>query len=309
LNEVATSDVYVGILGERYGTPMRSSGYSATHAEYNEAVRQGLRVSVWVTSAELAGPQRDFLNEVRVFHTTGSYADKRDLAAGVERRLRLMANDALSPWVKIGAVVLRARRVSHDGVRISIEARVRDPAVMASLESMRPDGTWRTSRDVTVTWAGRTVGVRLDSVATETTGGRGGLVTVTGQCVPGSVSSFVDMSTAGRTAEELSELAVRIALFGEPNPLGPMSFMVELDNPFEFLAGLRLPEDAVEPVAHLFLTELLVGSGRAERITHLDVGPPHRGARRVALEWAPRQRFSNLIPELRRVEGDVRANP
>ena len=39
LNEVAASDVYLGILGERYGTPL-PSGYSATHAEYREAIRR-----------------------------------------------------------------------------------------------------------------------------------------------------------------------------------------------------------------------------------------------------------------------------
>lgn len=46
LGQVASSTIYLGILGERYGQPL-PSGYSPTHAEYNAAERGGLRISVW----------------------------------------------------------------------------------------------------------------------------------------------------------------------------------------------------------------------------------------------------------------------
>jgi hypothetical protein len=36
LARVAASDIYLGILGTRYGKPLKT-GYSATHAEYNES--------------------------------------------------------------------------------------------------------------------------------------------------------------------------------------------------------------------------------------------------------------------------------
>lgn len=306
LNEVAAADVYLGILGERYGTPL-PSGYSATHAEYREAIRRGLRISVWVHDGALAGPQRDFLNEIRVFRTTGSYSTADDLAGGVTRRLRLMAAEALSPWVKIGHVVLRARRIHHDGSRIEIDARVRDHDALAALEALRPDGTWRTSQDIVVTWAGRTVQVRLDAVTTETSAGRGAQIKVTGRCVERSRSSLIDVAFESRTPEDMTELAVRIALFGEENPLGSMSFMAKLENPFDVIDSLQLPADAVEPIAGLLLAESLVGSGRAERITHLAVGPSNHGVRRVELEWIPRRRYSNVSPSPRRVEGDVQS--
>jgi hypothetical protein len=177
---------------------------------------------------------------------------------------------------------------------------------MAALEALRPDGTWRTSQDVTVTWAGRTTSVRVDSVRTDITAGYGGLVIMSGQCIERTAPSMVDIALEGRSPEDLTELAVRIALFGENNPLGPMSFMVKLENPFDVIDSLGLPEDAVEPVARLFLTELLVGGARADRITRLAVGPAHLGVRRVALEWAPRRRYSNVLPDLRIAEGDVR---
>ncbi len=66
LAQVASSDIYVGILGQRYGKPLKS-GYSATHAEYDEAMRRGLRSSIWNWDGELDGRQHDFLEEVRVF--------------------------------------------------------------------------------------------------------------------------------------------------------------------------------------------------------------------------------------------------
>jgi hypothetical protein len=310
LSEVAACDVYLGILGQRYGTPL-TTGYSATHAEYREAVERGLRVSVWVHDGPLDGPQQDFLNAVQVFRTTGSYTSPGDLADGVTRRLRALAAEELSPWVKLDHVVFRARRVVFDGTRLVIEARVRDDAVLAALEAMRPDGTWRTAQEVVATWRGRTTAVRLETVRTETTAGRGGVVTIEAGRVEhsGSSSWVTDMSTSGYSAEDLTELAVRVALFGEPNPLREMSFLAKIDDPFEELDGLRLPADAVEPVARLLLTESLVGTGRAERITHLDVGPAHLGRRRIALGWEPRRRYTNVTPEPRHIEGDVTIRP
>lgn len=120
---------------------------------------------------------------------------------------------------------------------------------------------------------------------------------------------MIDMAYGGHSAEDLTELALRIELFGEPNPLGDMSFVARIGDPFEALEGTRLPADAVEPVARLLLTESLLGSGRAERITHLDVGPAHLGRRRIALGWEPRRRYANTIPVPRRIEGDATVRP
>src|SRR5688572_12267775 len=39
LGEVETSDIYIGILGRRYGKPLRSR-YSATHTEYLHAEKK-----------------------------------------------------------------------------------------------------------------------------------------------------------------------------------------------------------------------------------------------------------------------------
>lgn len=44
LGEVEASDIYIGILGRRYGKPLPTR-YSATHAEYLHAERSGLRIA------------------------------------------------------------------------------------------------------------------------------------------------------------------------------------------------------------------------------------------------------------------------
>ena len=54
LEQVGRCTTYIGILGERYGKPLRS-GYAATHAEYDEAQLRGLRISMWVRRHMSAG--------------------------------------------------------------------------------------------------------------------------------------------------------------------------------------------------------------------------------------------------------------
>src|ERR1700733_5205686 len=47
LDGVARSDVYIGIVGDRYGQ-MQASGRSPTHEEYLFAEQNGKRISFWV---------------------------------------------------------------------------------------------------------------------------------------------------------------------------------------------------------------------------------------------------------------------
>ncbi|HEX4116043.1 MAG TPA: DUF4062 domain-containing protein [Solirubrobacteraceae bacterium] len=58
LDGVARSDVYVGVLADRYGT-MLPSGRSPTHEEYLEARRLGKRISFWLArEARDTSPKR-----------------------------------------------------------------------------------------------------------------------------------------------------------------------------------------------------------------------------------------------------------
>jgi hypothetical protein len=303
---VASSDIYLGILGARYGKPLKT-GYSATHAEYNEACARGLRISVWTTSEDQDGRQRDFLDEVRVFHTTGTYTSCDDLAQRVDRRLRAMAADALAQWVKVGNTVFRATGVHDDGRTITVVGRVRDNAVAASLEGRRPDTPYGRNSETRITWPGGTSLVRVKTVVSETTSSRARMITLTAERTPENRSTLLEMAVNGWMPEDLTELAARVAFLGEPNPLDTMSFMVSGTNPFPAVELLGLPEDAVEQVALLFVTELLVGERGVDHITSFRLGPRRAGRRRLRLAWMPRRRYTNVEPVGRSIEGETPA--
>ena len=261
LAEVGRSSTYVGILGERYGRPL-PSGYSATHAEYEEAQHRGLRTSIWVSTTEHDGRQTDFINEIAVFHVYGNYTDAASLAGGVTRRLAALAAEDLSPWAKLGSVVFRASRVRVAGRQIRVEATTRDDKVLAGLLRLRDLGLRRAeplkfTHDITSTL------VEVIDVAIETSAGntRRLEITLTPRERSGG-AGFAELAIEGYSPEDVTELALRTALFGENSPLGQMSFMASLPNPFDQIANHRLSEEIAGAVTRLLLTETLVSSGQ-----------------------------------------------
>lgn len=101
-------------------------------------------------------------------------------------------------------------------------------------------------------------------------------------------------------------MGLRRALFGEAVRLGELTeHLAEIDDPFRRLAGLGLSEEVVRPVAHLLLTEALVGEGRASRITRFRLGPPVAGRRRLELAWQAPARYHGAEPEERHIDGVV----
>ena len=306
LTGVQSSDIYVGVLGARYGTPDRT-GYAPTHAEYNEAIKSGLRISVWATTAEMDGRQRDFLHEVRTFHTTGRYSSPDELREALKRRLTEVAAAENSPWCKVGHVLFRACRYSDNGTQVLVEASIRDDDIVAELERLRP-GDWHGRQQSRITCARRTHEVEINSVVVEATAGRSRRVRIEATKARESSTGMrlIDVSYADHSPEDLTELALRVALFGEPNHLGLMAFMAEMDNPIPAIAQIGLDEDSFAGAAEVLLVESLVGSGRAGRITALQIGPAHSGLP-LRLEWEAPRRFSNVAPERRRIEGKLRS--
>ena len=305
LGQVASSTIYLGILGRRYGTPFKS-GYSATHAEYNEAERRGRRMSIWVTEAEIDGPQSDFLNAVQVFHTTGRYSSPEELSARVTARLRVMAGEALAPWVKVGHVIFRAQSVYEDGTHMTITGQIRDATAANALVALRPSNSFGRNSSVRITWPGGTASARVNMVRSVTTSALAREVTITADIVSeDGRSSPLRMAMNEYTADDLVEVALRCALLGETNPLGSMAFMAAATNPLPGLEGLGLSEDAFGQVARLLLTEELEGHMHAGRITTLDLSPSRNGKRQLRLGWMPEQIYTNVRPEPRLIEGEV----
>ena len=139
LGEVETSQIYLGILGRRYGRPLPTR-FSATHAEFRHAEQQGLRVAVWaLDTPEREGPQQAFLDEVRAFHVAPAFGSPADLQRQVGARLRGIAAEDLAPWTKLGCILFRASEVTHEGNRIAVTARVQSDDVAHALETLAPD--------------------------------------------------------------------------------------------------------------------------------------------------------------------------
>lgn len=139
LGEVETSDVYIGIIGRRYGKPLPTR-FSATHTEYLHAEKSALRIAVWCSkSTDREGPEQAFLDEVRTFHVVPTFTSPADLGAQIEERLRGIAAEDLAPWCKLGNIVFRASEVTDAGGELHVTARIRSDEVAHALETMRGD--------------------------------------------------------------------------------------------------------------------------------------------------------------------------
>jgi hypothetical protein len=315
LSEVRASTIYVGLLGNEYGTMLAGepyAGFSATHAEYLEARRHGKRVSFWVcgNDAERAGHARNFLSEIRLFQTTGSFRSSEDLPSRVEERLREMAAEDLSPWVKLGHVVIRARRVVARGNALRVEARVFDHQVLRALQALAGDGSaWHRSVEIQATYGDRSGRGRIEDLAVETTSGAFNEVLADLKVEWASSRGDVMAGGAqGYSADDLTEVSLRVGLLGEPVPtqLRPMSFMVDAVDPLAALHGAGVPEVSMQALARLLLVEHLVGGGRASAVEAFALGPSVRGARQVEVRWREPERYANQAPAGRAIAGTRR---
>ena len=288
LSEVDSSSIYLGILGRTYGRLDKATRMSATHAEYRRAEEQGLAVSVWVRGGEeVQADQKAFIDEVRTFHTTGSFSDVDDLAEGVRRRLTQMAASALSPWVKLGETVFRAREIRDDGAMVTIQATVHSPQVLADVEAMRL-GT-SNSREPRLTHSGRSWPVRVRRVTTRTTAARSTGVDIELEHRSDAGSSWMGMtlSVGGTTytSDQLAERDLRQMLFGEDDQSDVLSLGGRIRDFTADLPTGGVSTDVYQAVFALLLTESLVESGRAMRATRVLVSPLGPRGRNVSLEW------------------------
>ena len=218
LGQVALSSIYVGVLGARYGRPLKS-GYSATHAEYNQAIRAGLRISVWNAADGLDGPQRDFLEAVRVFHTTGTYGSADDLRARVEARLRTIANEALdlgsrsemsSYAPQASATTVDRSSSAHECATTRLHTRWR--------ACVRANAFGRNSQ-VRITSPTGTSTVRVTDVSNSTTNALARDMTITAEVVPdGGGSPGTRTSVNGHSPDELTEIALRSGTLRRTEP-------------------------------------------------------------------------------------------
>ena len=113
--------------------------------------------------------------------------------------------------------------------------------------------------------------------------------------VDGHQDNMLEVSLADKTPDDLTDVALRTALFGEPNPLASqhMDFMAEMPDPLEPLRVAGAPDEIVRSLAEVMIIDELVGSGRAARVTQFKLGTSVGGLRKLELEWEPRRRYVN----------------
>ena len=305
LDGVARSDIYVRVLADRYGT-MLASGRSPTHEEYLEARRLGKRISFWLArdARGRKGNAVDFAQEVQTFHTTGQFVDAGDLVRRVLQRLAEIAADDEAAWIKVGDACIRADVVRDEGSSVTLVAEVRDLSAARYLERLRGD-QWGRSPQIAIALAHRAGTGRVTRVVSEIRSASVRHVELTAevQWSDGRGASM-DASTAGLSADDLTEAGLRAGLLGAELPavLGSMQFMVDATDPLAELPG-GLPPAGEEAVGGLLISERLLATGKAAYISRFALGPAHLGRRRVELVYGDPRRYTNVEPGERHVEG------
>ncbi len=306
LAEVEEADIYIGILGRRYGKPLKSR-YSATHAEYLKAEKHGLRMAVWTSAAtDREGHQQSFLDEIRTFHVVPPFDNAADLQRQVEDRMREIAAQDLAPWCKLGTIVFRATEVEDRGDAITVKARVRDDAVARALEAARSDRYNRGDKG-RFTWAGRSKYVKVTGVHMTTTTAKSRMLRLELEADEAPRDHAMSYSIGNRGPDDLTEAALRTVLFGEPNPLNDryMGFAAEIDDPLAPIREAPVSEEIIRPLSELLITDVLVGSERAGRIVTFRLGVSIRGKRALTLSWETPRRYSNDTVSVRTIGGAV----
>lgn len=292
LDGVATSSIYLGIYGERYGQPL-ASGYSATHEEFQLAERLGKRMALFVRDSDIVvdGPQRDFVGGVRARYTTSPFSDTDLLKQRVAARLNALATEELTPWVVIGDAAVRASEVEQTTERVVIRSVVRNPRVAGMLERYA-------SQRETIPFAGPhgSTAARVDDIRSSSTSSISRIVTLTlsPQDDRGGYSSMPFGSYNGVSSEEVFEQALRSSLLGEQTDR--MSGFGRVDDPLASIRGLGLPESVVRPIARVLLAETLRRYGVRDGIERFVLGPAQPEGRIFELTWIPTQQYINAPP-------------
>lgn len=286
---VRTSDIYIGLFGPRYGVRM-GDGYSATHAELNEAEVEGLRLCLFVhgeSSGDMDGAQRDLIAGVRNLYVTGTWSTPENLGSAVARRLTDLAAEELAPWVRLGRLLFRATSITNDGNTVTLDATVRSREVHSELIRLR-DGR---GGELPFASPSEAFQASIASV-TSTTTSTASFVEQINLNVRESRSASLRMAMNNLSADEVAARSLADGLFGT-NTLGEVSFMSSPVDPLAALRGAGLDDSIVRPVARLLITEHLFETDSARTVDDFALGPAHSGVRKLRITWSPKNPYVN----------------
>ncbi len=182
-----------------------------------------------------------------------------------------------------------------------VRVTVRDQAVIAAVRTLG-EGTGR--RSVLLSYADRTVMATVQAVAGITRAGRAVAFEIELKVSP--VGQPMRMNFDGMSWAEMSQLAVRVSFFGQPNPLGVMSHMASLPNPFAAIAEAGVAEEAIRPISRLLVSEILIVERGVQRLTAFQLGREINERRKLKLGWQEPALYTNTpSPEPIELQGDV----
>jgi hypothetical protein len=302
LAEVDLSTIYLAILKELYGRQL-PSGFSATETEYERAREGGKRVAVYIAAGALGreGHLNRFIDRVRTFVVTENYADADDLVRRVQRRLQELGDEAVSPWVKLDELIFRADEIEDAGATITIRARASDE-IAHRLEQIRDESYGR--QPVRFVYDRVREGELRGLHRTVRSGGTTEITIELAQAGAPQTNAM-RAGTSGQSADELVELAMRALFLGEhiPEQIAMMGLAETGIDADDLRQAFELSNEIAPAVARLVVADGHVGSGRAHRLTALELGPRVGDGRRVAIEWEEPRAQTNVEPRRRSLEG------
>lgn len=153
LKEVRQCDLYLLLLGERYGTP-DSTGFPPTRQEYAEAIRCGkpvLALQNHKMAAQREAELKQWIEELEAERIVNRYNTLIELKQKLNSGFTEFASERMIQWVKIDDMIFLAQSIEHHmgGDRASgeviLKAKIKDPRIISVLDlmSQHPRGTHR----------------------------------------------------------------------------------------------------------------------------------------------------------------------
>lgn len=323
--EVRRSDIYLGILSGSYGVK-QPSGYSATHAEYEEAKKHHKELLLFlddtVPSSERDGHLNRWIQELYQQHVLAKYETVDDLKRRIRTSLRLLAQREITPWVKLGNLIFQATRIdkttSGQQQEVAVTTASQNQKVLSRLRKMAEGQSFRRS---SVQLIFRTTCQSVEVEALNETVDPLGRDSVTIQCRSGNASQRTPgespsslrwlgggMHTGGKKYEqrELIELALKAVIFGEPLPDAVSGFVQSEPIDLEDLyADFGDEPNVLAEVARLLIVEAIHNQDHVDEIHHLAVVAPKGEQLRIDLEVLPAGRRRGSQPESLSISGEV----
>ena len=196
-------------------------------------------------------------------------------------------------------MIFRAREIIERSGHIRIEATIKDPLVADALGGLNDQFA---RREQLLTYTGRTLVARIEEVQITTRAARSRDVVI--EAAGPEPAQATTYSFNGMSRDEMTDLALRVSVLGEPNPLGIMGGQAEISNPLPEVVAAGVSAEALRAVCELVLTEVLVIERGVAHVLRLRLGTSIAGRRVFQLEWLPASHYGE--PSLpRMLQGTV----